>query len=311
MREKLAYATAYMLGDGLAHGRCFQSLYKDHVTKDDVSLNFVTTFFKAYLSIQTMEHLAIILRKSGVHDLLLMFPQPKRDRAHLEAHFKKENLPQIVDWYLKKLNTAAKEGVVTRVTEMIQAEESTDDVGLAGAANGTFLTKKNRPIPPQIVEFVKARQADVALPEVDLIQYIWTALMESVDWTVKPDQIEAFVLRDIVAQAPVLEPFCTSAKSEVALINAVQVFCYSETRIIKAFPQILKVLYNADCISDQAIIYWAQKGAKPQGKQHFIKATEPLVKVRGRGFSRLTRKLTLPSFLPQFLEEQDDESDEE
>jgi hypothetical protein len=40
-----------------------------------------------------------------------------------------------------------------------------------------------------------------------------------------------------------------------------------------------QVLYNTDCISDQAIIYWATKGAKPQGKQHFIKATEPLVKV--------------------------------
>jgi hypothetical protein len=40
-----------------------------------------------------------------------------------------------------------------------------------------------------------------------------------------------------------------------------------------------QVLYNADCISDQAIFYWASKGAKPQGKQHFIKATEPLVKV--------------------------------
>jgi hypothetical protein len=67
---------------------------------------------------------------------------------------------------------------------------------------------------------------------------------------------------------------------------------------MKSFPQILKVrnlallsnllynkiliqvLYNKDCISDQAIIYWHQKGSKPQGRQHFLKATEPLVKVR-------------------------------
>ncbi len=34
MREKLAYATAYFLSEGLSHGRCFQSLYKDHVVKD-------------------------------------------------------------------------------------------------------------------------------------------------------------------------------------------------------------------------------------------------------------------------------------
>jgi hypothetical protein len=70
---------------------------------------------------------------------------------------------------------------------------------------------------------------------------------------------------------------------------------------MKAFPQILKVrrpladasyvkrlmdhrrslqvLYNKDCVSDQAIIYWHQKGSKPQGRQHFLKATEGLVKV--------------------------------
>ena len=48
---------------------------------------------------------------------------------------------------------------------------------------------------------------------------------------------------------------------------------------MKSFASIIKVLYNTDCISDQAIIYWHQKGAKPQGKQHFLKATEALVKV--------------------------------
>lgn len=38
----------------------------------------------------------------------------------------------------------------------------------------------------------------------------------------------------------VLEPFCNGPKTEVALINAVQVYSYEDTRIIKAFPQILK-----------------------------------------------------------------------
>jgi hypothetical protein len=48
--------------------------------------------------------------------------------VHLEAHFKKEGLPQIVDWYTKKVNTAAKDQIVARVKEMIQADESSDDV---------------------------------------------------------------------------------------------------------------------------------------------------------------------------------------
>jgi hypothetical protein len=65
----------------------------------------------------------------------------------------------------------------------------------------------------------------------------------------------------------------------VALINMVQTYCYEQTKIMKAFPNIIKVLYNKDCVSDQAIVYWYQKGSKPQGRQHFLKATEPLVKV--------------------------------
>lgn len=46
-----------------------------------------------------------------------------------------------------------------------------------------------------------------------------------------------------------LEPFCNGPKTEVALINTVQVFCYEESRVMKAFPQILKVgflFYNVE-----------------------------------------------------------------
>jgi hypothetical protein len=72
---------------------------------------------------------------------------------------------------------------------------------------------------------------------------------------------------------------------------------------MKSFTQLLKVLYNTDCVSDQAIIYWHAKGAKPQGKQHFLKATEALVKV-----SQLSLVFGI-ALTTQFLEEQD--SDEE
>lgn len=41
--------------------------------------------------------------------------------------------------------------------------------------------------------------------------------------------------------APILEPFCTTAKTQIALINVVQVYCYEDTRVMKTFPNILKV----------------------------------------------------------------------
>ncbi len=39
----------------------------------------------------------------------------------------------------------------------------------------------------------------------------------------------------------VLEVFCSSGKNQIALINETQVYCYDEQRIMKLFPQILKV----------------------------------------------------------------------
>lgn len=84
--------------------------------------------------------------------------------------------------------------------------------------------------------------------------------MGSVDWSARPDQIEGLALREVTVSlglnhvfqtrvltkffqkfAPILEPFSEGGKTQIALINSVQVYCYEDTRIIKAFPQILKV----------------------------------------------------------------------
>ncbi|KAF8757204.1 eIF4-gamma/eIF5/eIF2-epsilon [Rhizoctonia solani] len=218
------------------------------------------------LAEQTMDHLSSLLKKGGIKDLLLFFPVPKRTADALLTHFKEANLPQISDWYTKKQTSALKTQLIAQLKEMCENEEP----------------------PEAIITAIKEHQA--ALPETELVQVIWQGLMASVDWSARADQIEGLALREVTKYAPIIEPFCNTGKSQVALINVVQVYCYDDTRIIKAFPQILKVLYNKDCVSDQAIIYWFQKGAKPQGKQHFLKASEPLVK---------------------FLQSQQDESDEE
>jgi len=165
-------------------------------------------------------------------------------------------MPQVADWWARKQYAVVKEDVIKELSEMREREDTTE----------------------QIVTALKAHQEESPIPENELIQCIWQGLMGSVDWSARPDQIEGLALREVTKFAPILEPFCEGAKTQVALINAVQVYCYEDTRIIKAFPQILKVLYNKDCISDQAIIYWHQKGSKPQGRQHFLKGAEPLVK---------------------------------
>lgn len=255
-KDKIAVATGLLLAQGLASASCLQSLTKEHLLKNDVSVDVITIIFRSYLVDQSIDHLSATLKRGGIKNISTFFSVQHREGKGIEEHFKKAGLPQVADWWAKKQNATLKEELAKDLKERIENEDSTE----------------------MIVSAIQGRQDERALPEVELVQCIWQTLMGSVDWNVRPDQIDKLLLREVGRFAPIIEPFCNGPKTEVALINVVQLYCYEDTRIIKAFPQILKVLYNKDCISDQAIIYWHQKGAKPQGKQHFLKSAEPLVK---------------------------------
>lgn len=87
----------------------------------------------------------------------------------------------------------------------------------------------------------------------------------------RPDQVEAQVLRALNQWSSLLEAFTTSPKSEIVLLQKVQITCYEDAKITKAFRSIVQVLYKNDVLSDNAILYWADKAHKPQGKTVFLK----------------------------------------
>ncbi|KAN0091256.1 hypothetical protein V8E55_004822 [Tylopilus felleus] len=267
-RDKLAITIGLLFAQGIAGTACLQSLTKDHLVKNDASIAILAIIFRAYMADQSMDHLAAALKRGNIKDLLLFFPPNRRDPKILDDFFRKEGLSQVADWYTKKQYALAKEGIVAELKTITGHGESAE----------------------VIISAIQSKSEEQALPDTELIQCIWQGLMASVDWNARPDQMEGLALREVAKFSPILEAFCKGPKTEVALINQVQVHCYEDTRIMKAFPQILKVLYNQDCISDQAIIYWHQKGSKPQGRQHFLKSTEALVK---------------------FLQEQESEDDDE
>ncbi|KIO30712.1 hypothetical protein M407DRAFT_147612 [Tulasnella calospora MUT 4182] len=269
-RDKLAIATGLLISQQLANASCLVNLQKDQLTKDDTALNIVTVVFRTILSQDpSMEAFSGHLKKGGIKDILLFFPPTKHDVKHLESHFKAAGLPQVVDFYIKRQYAIIKETITKHLKEMVEATESADSM----------------------IEYIKESQTENLLPETELVHCIWAALVASVDWSIaRPDQVDAMVMKETKRISAVLAPFCSGGKTQIALLNVVQVYCYENTRIMKSFPSILKVLYNEDCVSDQAIIYWYQKGSKPQGRQHFLQASEPLVK---------------------YLQQQEDESEEE
>ncbi|PFH51471.1 hypothetical protein AMATHDRAFT_46998 [Amanita thiersii Skay4041] len=274
-KEKFATAVGLLLSQGFANASCLQSLMKDHLVKNalstDLSVNILTIVFRAYLNEQSMDHLSTTLKRGGIKDLLAFFPPNKRDGRVLEDHFRRENLLQVAEWWAKKQYAVVKDGIIKELQELCERGESTN----------------------AIIAAIKSHQEESPIPETELIQCIWQGVMASVDWSARPDQIEGLALREVGKYAAILESFCTGPKTEVALINVVQDYKNVSTdpqgQPIVIYDNITthltyeQVLYNKDCISDQAIIYWYQKGSKPQGRQHFLKNTEALVKVVSAG----------------------------
>jgi hypothetical protein len=46
---------------------------------------------------------------------------------------------------------------------------------------------------------------------------------------------------------------------------------------MKHFRQLVQILYNEDVISENAILYWNEKGVKNVGKGVFLKQMEPFI----------------------------------
>lgn len=93
----------------------------------DVSINVVTVIFRAFLTEQSIEHLAIALRKGGVRDLLAFFPANKRQDKFVDEHFRKAGLPQVAEWWTKKQYTALKEGIIAAIKEALGNDNSHAD----------------------------------------------------------------------------------------------------------------------------------------------------------------------------------------
>ena len=57
----------------------------------------------------------------------------------------------------------------------------------------------------KIIAFIKTEREERPLPEAELVHCIWQGLMASVDWSARPDQIEALALREVTVTTPAPE----------------------------------------------------------------------------------------------------------
>jgi hypothetical protein len=55
----------------------------------------------------------------------------------------------------------------------------------------------DHPSSQQIIEHIKAQQAEKPVPEAELVEWIWQGIMKTVDWTARTDQLDAAVVAHV------------------------------------------------------------------------------------------------------------------
>ena len=129
-------------------------------------------------------------------------------------------------------------------------------------------------------------------PAPSAVQNVFQGLVRSVVDNVgakNTQQVQFTVLRTVKVYAKALGAFCTSARMEAALLNTIQVrgcacgwvsvgggggapggrrttprplaptpqvTCYEDSRLLKLFADVVKILYDTDVLGEDTIKYW-------------------------------------------------------
>ncbi|KAI8331702.1 armadillo-type protein [Chlamydoabsidia padenii] len=255
--SKLAKATGYFITTQLANPVVLKVLLKDYLVKDGHSLGFATAVFRTILSEQSIDQLGKYLVSSGMDTRLLeLFPPNKREEECLARHFEAEDMKQLVGFHQRNQKNSMKGDLLSNLKHMLESEASVAEV----------------------LAHLKDAKKEAGLDEADLIPIVWSAIVDSVDLiNTRPDQVEAQVLRVLNHWSKLLETYASSPKNEILLLQRVQITCYEDAKVTKVFRQIVQLLYKNDVLSDNAILYWADKAHKPQGKTVLLKQMAPFV----------------------------------
>eukprot|EP00891_Asterochloris_glomerata_P001856 jgi/Astpho2/1856/Aster-00382 len=261
-RQKVAIATArvFSMKVGVLPDRVLMSLMNDRMVAKGTILEFVTDFFQDYLATDNMDDLVILLRKARLDDRLLeFFPPQKRNLADFEAYFKKEGLSKLVEHNNKKVAERQLDELKVQLTDMISGD------------------------PPasmeELLDAVKSKKAEFQLQDTDIIKVVWTACMSPINTVGKnSQQILSLIQKQLKTYNLLLNECTKSGRVEAALINHVQVYCYEDSKLLKLFSNTVRILYDADVLGEDTILFWYKKGSHPKGRNVFLRDIEPFIK---------------------------------
>ncbi|GAA5897743.1 hypothetical protein JCM6882_000083 [Rhodosporidiobolus microsporus] len=273
-QERLSIAAALFQQVGLAPASVIGAVKSAHLVKEGVAQTCLLNFLRAYPATgEPVDPILASLRKAGLADFDAFFPPGKRSAPEITAALKGKGLNTVADWFVKSKIAGVKDEVNKKVKSLLADKADADEI----------LSE---------LEPISARSVPALVSDTDFVSLVFLALVSRINLNAEGTVVVDEVLKQIKDYGTVLEPFAQRAVAEVALINTIQVWVNDNPKLVPAFLRILKTLVSEDVLTTGPLVYWRNKGSKPNGRAELVAKAEPLIK---------------------FLEEQEDEeeSDEE
>jgi len=250
-RKALAQITALWLASGQLPATILPILINEHQVKDGLALEFLLELLSTLKTEKGGTAVVNVVKKSGTESRLMEF-FPSVNQQQTEDNFSKtflsRDLPEIVTFRKAQAAQNTKNSLHRMVREAIEDE---------------------KPVKEIILE-IKDSMTRTSIQEQDAIVMIWTCIMSSVEWNKKEDLLQDQALRHVKKYIPLLTAFTSNARSEMALLNKIQEYCYDNMNFLKTFNKIVLLLYKTDILSEEVILKWYKDSHSSRGWSVFM-----------------------------------------
>lgn len=255
-KRKLAELFVISFSNSLASPSCLLALFEDYLVKDGLSVEFAVEVFRIILlEEKDTTLLSTVLKKAGIESRLMeLLPINKRTPEIFTSYFREAGLQQIVDYQQAKADAEVRKEFLKKVDLLIKDEASAKEIS-------AFLSQH------------KAK----SIPDHEFVVMIWNTLMNAVEWSKKEEIVGDQALKYLKQYTTVLQPFTSSGKAELSLLNKVQEYCYDNMNFMKVFQKIVMLFYKLDVISEDTILLWYREAHLQKGKSVFLQQMKTFV----------------------------------
>jgi len=254
---KLAQCAAFLMSMSMISAKPLMGMVIESIVESGLARSFITTFFKAFLKVSSIQQIGGILRKGGLDQKLdVFFPQNERTVENIVSHLTAAGgLEDLVTWFMGQQTAEVKKQLHFDVRGMIKNEVAQD----------------------AIIEKVRAVQVENRIPESQIIKILWSAMMEAIEWNKKAELMVEQACRHIHSNLKLLARWSRSDRAQIVLLVAMQEYSFVNQNLIKSFKRIVLLFYKAEVVGEDAIEAWYTTDHSQKGKSAFLAEMEEMV----------------------------------